>query len=142
MRRGRIALRARRRGATLIEFALILPVFLALMLGTFDVAWLFWQNAAMQVSVQDGCRVGAIVDPGQDQVFMEDLVVASKAAIVARLEALGVGCDDCTVDVTPVEVAGVVTLDCSMRRTGAAVAGLLPNVALETDVLAQMEVQR
>lgn len=134
--------RARRGGAALIEFALIMPLFLAIMLGTFDVAWLFWQNAAMQVAVQDGCRVGALIDPGQDRQYMADLVEAADDAIVARLEALGVMCKDCEVEVAPETVAGVVTLDCSMERTGEAIAGLLPDIPLATDVLTQMEVQR
>lgn len=131
-----------RGGAALIEFALLMPLFLALMLGTFDVAWLFWQSAAMQVAVQDGCRVGALQDPGQDRQFMGDLVEDADRAIVARLEALGVLCKDCQVEVSPENVAGVVTLECSMERTGEAVAGLLPDVPLATDVLTQMEVQR
>lgn len=119
-----------------------MPLFLALMLGTFDVAWLFWQNAAMQVAVQDGCRVGALIDPGQDRQYMADLVSAADDAIVVRLEALGVLCKDCDVEVSPETVAGVVTLDCRMERTGEAVAGLLPDIPLATDVLTQMEVQR
>lgn len=54
----------RRRGGTSLEFGLILPVFVLLVGGIMDVAWLFYMENALDRAVMLGCRAGALVDPG------------------------------------------------------------------------------
>jgi Flp pilus assembly protein TadG len=50
--------RARERGAALVEFALVLIPFLALVLLIFDVAWAIFAQATIQEAVREGVRVG------------------------------------------------------------------------------------
>ncbi len=45
-----------RRGATIVEFALIAPVFLGLLMGMFDIAHQLYMTAALQGSVQKAAR--------------------------------------------------------------------------------------
>lgn len=131
-----------RRGAALIEFALLAPVLIGLLIGVLDAGWIFWQNAAMQVAVQDGCRDGAITDAGQDRVFLADIQRSTRTSVVERLEGLGVACDDCEVAVDAVDVNGLLMLSCSMDRSAQSVAGLFEDMDLTTTTLTQMEVQR
>jgi Flp pilus assembly protein TadG len=53
-------LRRARRGSNLIEFALILPVFVALFTGIMEFSWVFFLHAAVVNAVRDGCRAGAV----------------------------------------------------------------------------------
>lgn len=50
--------RARERGAALVEFALVLIPFLALVLLVFDVAWAIFAQATIQEAVREGVRTG------------------------------------------------------------------------------------
>jgi hypothetical protein len=52
-----------RRGGNPIEFALTLPIFIAILFALFDYGWLFMNKAVADVAVARGCRTGAIVDP-------------------------------------------------------------------------------
>jgi hypothetical protein len=138
------ALKCRRsqRGSTLIEFALLLPIFVAMFTGILDIGWMFWQNSAIQVAVQDGCRAGSITDSGQNRVYMSTVQSTARAAMVSRLQALGVPCHDCTATATPITVGGLLTLECSMDRTAESIAGLFAGMTLESTTISQMEFQR
>ena len=56
------ALRARTRqsGGAAIEFALILPVFIALLSGVLDFGWVFFQQTNLQAAVREGARLGVM----------------------------------------------------------------------------------
>jgi len=53
-----------RRGASAIEFALTLPVFLLFMFGTMDYGWYFFKLATVTHATQEGCRAGAVARTG------------------------------------------------------------------------------
>ena len=55
-----------RRGANAIEFALVLPVFLTIVLGMMEFSWAFFVRTAVITAVSDGCRAGAVVHPEDD----------------------------------------------------------------------------
>ncbi|MCP4809424.1 MAG: pilus assembly protein [Proteobacteria bacterium] len=55
-----------RRGANAIEFALVLPVFLTIVLGMMEFSWAFFIRTAVITAVSDGCRAGAVVHPEDD----------------------------------------------------------------------------
>lgn len=44
------------RGASAVEFGLIVVPFLALLLSIFDTGFMYWSNAGLQVAVQDASR--------------------------------------------------------------------------------------
>lgn len=52
--------RAARAGGAAIEFALVLPVFLALLSGIVDFGWVFFQQTNLQAAVREGARMGAM----------------------------------------------------------------------------------
>ena len=53
-----------RRGASAIEFAITLPVFLLFMFGTMDYGWYFFKWATVTHATQEGCRAGAVARTG------------------------------------------------------------------------------
>jgi len=53
--------RARKdRGQTLVEFALILPIFLMVVVGVFDAGRAVYTNAALSQAAREGARLGAV----------------------------------------------------------------------------------
>jgi len=52
--------RAASAGGAAIEFALVLPVFLALLSGIVDFGWVFFQQTNLQAAVREGARMGAM----------------------------------------------------------------------------------
>ena len=52
------ARRDRQRGGAAVEFALIMPLFLAILFGIIDYGWYFYQRYALVAAVRDGVRYG------------------------------------------------------------------------------------
>ncbi|MEA2696600.1 MAG: hypothetical protein QOI66_871 [Myxococcales bacterium] len=57
----RLAKRDGRRGAAAVEFALVLPLFVAVLFGVIEYGWVFYQHFGVASAVRDGLRVGATV---------------------------------------------------------------------------------
>ena len=73
MRRLRARMRRPARGQSLVEFALVLPIFLILILGILD----FGRAVAAYNSVSNGARSGArVAIVNQDPVAIEDSVMS------------------------------------------------------------------
>ena len=51
-----------RRGANVIEFAITLPFFIALLLGVLDYGWIFATQSALDAVTTLACREGSMVD--------------------------------------------------------------------------------
>lgn len=58
-----------KKGTAAIEFAVIIPVFLALMASTFEVGWFYFANAVLNASVTESSR---FVRTGQAQLSSVD----------------------------------------------------------------------
>lgn len=54
-----------RRGANAIEFALTLPVFVALVMGIIDYGYLFSLQSGLDAAVSLACREGSKIDPSR-----------------------------------------------------------------------------
>jgi Flp pilus assembly protein TadG len=67
---------SRERGAVAVEFALVLPVLLMLLLGLFDYGWYFYCELSVTNAAREGARAGTTV-PGGD---------------AARAQATALGC--------------------------------------------------
>jgi Flp pilus assembly protein TadG len=50
-----------RGGSASVELALILPLFLVLVVGLADGAWLFYHHGVLSRALRSGCRAGAVV---------------------------------------------------------------------------------
>ena len=60
--------RESRRGSQAIEFALIFPVFIALVFGGLDYSWYVLQRYTAMDVVAGGCRAGPLCHPGRISV--------------------------------------------------------------------------
>lgn len=131
-----------RRGATAVEFALILPLFVMLMAVIMDGGWLFWQQSALDLAVHDGCRVGSLRDPG---IGNEDIAVvraAAAAAVETEMNARGVVCLDCDIDVQSVTTATEDALLCQVDWDWTPAVGLLPASPIRSTITMRLEMQR
>ena len=54
-------MRSSRHGATAIEFALTLPLFVALVAAIMEYGWMFYVRSTVIHAVRDGCRAGAVI---------------------------------------------------------------------------------
>lgn len=55
--------RDRSRGAAAVEFALVLPLLLTLVLGTIDWGWYFFVDQVVTNAAREGARAGTLVAP-------------------------------------------------------------------------------
>lgn len=108
-----------RRGATALEFALVLPVILALFSGTIDGAMYLCQRSILVDAAVAGARAGAV--SGDEGAVIDD----ATATVTARLAQAGFGADDVTVTATQEEAsAPLVRVEVSVPFEG--FVGLLP----------------
>jgi Flp pilus assembly protein TadG len=59
------------RGAALVEFAVILPLFLLLLFGIMDAGWMFAQQIEMTNATREGARL-AVVDFGTGEQVIDE----------------------------------------------------------------------
>jgi Flp pilus assembly protein TadG len=81
MRRVR-TLPADTQGATLVEFALIAPVLLLLLLGMFEMGYNFYMQAQLQGAVQKAARNSTVQASSGNTEAIDDRVTAAVRAIV------------------------------------------------------------
>ena len=88
------------RGAALIEFALVLPILLALLVGTIYYGYVFVLDAAVTHAAKQGAQAAVAVNPAAFDGGYEAEVVARVSASVSRnLEWLPAGVPDETTSV-------------------------------------------
>lgn len=84
----------RPRGAVLIEFIMVLPFFLLLMLGAIDWGWYFVLRGTALNAVREGARVGSIQDTPTAASTAAQQAVAdylSRAGLPAYAATVGLG---------------------------------------------------
>jgi Flp pilus assembly protein TadG len=92
------------RGAAAIEFALVLPLLLTLVLGSIDWGWYFFIDQLVTNAAREGARAGSLVPPrptstaGQAERAAEDAGLAFLQRV--RLNRTGVAATYTTVDGT------------------------------------------
>jgi Flp pilus assembly protein TadG len=82
--------RDRQRGAAAVEFALVFPLFIALLLGTIDYGYFFFSDQIVTNAAREGARAGTLVTPGVGASAVA--VSAAGAAAAAYLTSNGLGC--------------------------------------------------
>ena len=68
-------------GATALEFALIIPVFVSLLLGTFQTAWVMHSAATVRWSL-DSCARTLLLNPATTQTQLRALMTTKLAGLV------------------------------------------------------------
>jgi len=120
----RITLLPNRRGNAAIEFALILPVFMALLIGTFEMSWMFFQRASVVAATREGCRAAAVIpDPDFQRTYAQN-------KIDDYLLNYGIDCSGShSCDIPPPTISGVIpyeTLRCEVSVEFQSLTGLIP----------------
>jgi Flp pilus assembly protein TadG len=77
------------RGAAAVEFALVLPLFMALLMGTIDFGYFFYSTQIVTNAAREGARAGTLVPPADGAATA---TATAGAAAAAYLTANGLGC--------------------------------------------------
>ena len=96
--RGRLTARRRRaersKGVTLVEFAIIAPVFLLLLLGMIDFGFAFGDYISMRNGVREGARQAVIDPPGSRTCTLDTAAPDTPTRNLACLTKDRIGIDD------------------------------------------------
>jgi hypothetical protein len=72
-------------GGAVVEFAIVLPIFLTMMFGAIDYGWYFYQKYTLAAAVQGGVRSALAVK----ETDVPDPWTTAKTAAIATLNASG-----------------------------------------------------
>lgn len=136
------AFRRARTGGSLLEFALLLPVFTALVLGTIDAGDFLYQRLALELALETGCRAGALVDPGQGFSNWSGVTTAAHNSMLATLHRYGMECGDCETTLALDTSTTTESLECSISRTSTTISGTIPSAVMSGHFLSRLEMQR
>ncbi|MFT6142723.1 MAG: hypothetical protein ACJAZO_003087 [Myxococcota bacterium] len=139
-------MRQYRSGATALEFALILPTFILLLLSVMDFGWLFFQRATLDMAATAGCRAATLVDPGIGDTNMDEVEDVAFDEMAAQLLAGGGGvCEtgECYVDLIPYGAPPGRSMICVIGREFEPLIGMTVSpMMLESSIAVRMEWQR
>lgn len=132
-----------RRGASAIEYALIMPAFVLVFFGILEMGWLFYLQASVQESVRHACRLGATI-PAADSPQPVD---EAEAMLLEGLDLRGIDCissgHDCTIRVYTALTSPDEMLVCRAWVPYRGLTGLIPGPDyLDAHSYVLMEVQR
>ncbi len=91
----RLFRRNRDRGAAMVEFAIVLPLFLVLIFGIMEVGWLFSQQVEMRNAVREGARLAVVDFDDANGILTE---TCNRAAISGSGATIVLGLDSVTDD--------------------------------------------
>jgi Flp pilus assembly protein TadG len=138
-------MRARsRRGIHAVEYALLMPVFLLLVVGCTEYSWLSYRHSALTSAADVGCRAGSLVDPGVGEADMDDVYSTAAEAMVDWYDQHGPGCaGTCSTSVAAVGSKPARSIRCIISIDYKPLTGLVPtpDTVTATAVL-RLEYQR
>ncbi|MBN2575343.1 MAG: pilus assembly protein [Deltaproteobacteria bacterium] len=73
------------RGAAAVEFAIVLPLFLTLVLGTIDFGYFLYVSEVVTNAAREGARAGSVADPNTGDPVGDADVAAKKYLEYANL---------------------------------------------------------
>ena len=113
----------RERGAAAVEFALILPLFLLLVLGTIDFGYYFFVSEVVTNAAREGARAGSVLDPTSPTT---DVITEAETRAQGYLSAAGLASAAVAVS-TPV-VNGVNSVQVDIQYSVGSVTGFLSGI--------------
>jgi len=138
--------RTTRRGTTALEFALILPTFILLLMSMMDFGWLFFQRATLDMAATSGCRQATLIDPG---IADSEMSLVREAAYTGMADALfnagGGDCaeETCYVDLIPYGEPPGRSMICVIGKEFEPLIGMVVSpMTLESSIAVRMEWQR
>ena len=114
-----------RRGASALEFALTLPIVMAILAGILEYGWYLLQLSNVVHALRDGTRIGVTV-PIDDA---EGPTLRAEAHARSVLDGLGVPCTEgggCWVNATIGPSGDITTLTMAIEVDYTPIVGLLP----------------
>jgi len=75
--------RNRQGGGAAVEFAIVLPLFCAVLFGTIDYGWYFFQKFTLASAIRDGVRTGVTVAENSTPDSYSTAVTAAKVILDA-----------------------------------------------------------
>lgn len=120
------------RGTSLVEFSLLLPVLLLLILGTINVALAVWQENTLAYAAREGTRY-AIVHGSATPLASDVSDWQNTAAIVDTVKRAAVGVANVSVTVSYPDMIG--TTPCNDRGCRVSVDATAPFIPLGADTL-------
>ncbi len=116
-----------RRGANAIEFALTLPIFVAILLAIFEFSWMFFMRSTIIHAVRDGCRAGAVI-PQSDVPSPEAVATSRMSDFLAGYDIDCRGSTErCGVDIISTGESPYETMDCTLSVVYEPIVGLIPH---------------
>jgi hypothetical protein len=149
--------RIRQRGAVAVEFALVLPLLLLLVLGGIDWGYFFFVGEIVANAAREGARAGSLVRPGVGLDGCSDVPAGSGAVAVAgnylQRGQLWAGMGDARASFTccitaactgfaPDDSAVKVTVTYHARPGSMSLTGFLPPALLPTAAVATATMRR
>lgn len=130
-------IRRSRSGAAAIEFALILPVFCAIMFGIIEYGWVFFQQANIIASVRDGTRY-AVTLPQDGSPTPDEAAVARVRAELLSLGFTEGDLEDADIEATYSGSTPYETLEVSAAIPYTSLTGFFPESAIPGKITASM----
>jgi Flp pilus assembly protein TadG len=133
-----------RRGTNAIEFALTIPVCLALVIGIIEFGWFFWQKSTTIDAVRQGCRAGSLyADAPTDGSFAATDVAYDE--MTHRLTTTNLCGGSCVLSAYTSRVGATDFLFCNAEVEYQSITGFLPPALLpeysKAEAFVRMEVQ-
>ena len=135
-----------RRGSNTIEFALLLPVFVAVIAFAFEYSFYFYMRASAMNAVRTGCRVGAVIPPESahsPSSTAEDAIKDNMSSSgFFNIDCTALDDDRCEISVSEDGDIPTQTLTCSMSMAYPSLTGLIPvPSAVEARSVQLLEIQ-
>ena len=130
-----------RRGNAALEFALILPVFIALVFGGIDYSWLLLQKMSLQDSVSAGCKAGSMsmVDIYTDP-YAEAQGHIARALGANPLLFCGDGCV-VTAEDSPLTTPALPWIECRVTLPYKPLTGFVPGLPEELSYISSWPIE-
>ena len=132
----------RRRGANAVEFALLLPVFVALVTGSIEFGWMLFQAGAARTAVTRGCRTAALLDPGLREANLASIQLAADTAVKQTLVQTGGKCSGCSVTTAAVGTRPNRSIRCTLNVPYVSLTSMAMGPAMTEAVTVRLEYQR
>jgi Flp pilus assembly protein TadG len=132
-----------RRASTHLEFALTFPVYVVVLFGIVDGGWLYYQQSSLDGATRTACRGGTTVDPGTNNVNIQNVYDYVIAQVPTELDEMGVDSTNLSVTATTTGAAPTLTLICTTQQPyNALTRFVLPDMTLTSTTAMRMEYQR
>jgi Flp pilus assembly protein TadG len=116
----------RQRGAAAVEFALVLPIFLLLVMGAIDWGWFFFIDQVATNGAREGARAGSVVAPAPLKTI-SDAVSAAQTASEEFLKKMNFN-EKGVVAASATKVDGTDAVKVVITYPAGSLTGLLSNI--------------